>query len=144
VFKMLKSFVADKLSRYSGQTDFLEAVCAASALVANADGNVSDDEVDGIVKTIAANAALSAGFTSRQIEQTAEAMIKRAQGGRMGRSGLMRELEDVAKDADKAEAVAIAALDVAEADGSIGAEEQAVLLKIGAALGIDMKRLMDS
>jgi tellurite resistance protein TerB len=141
---MLKSFVADKLSRYSGQTDFLEAVCAASALVASADGNVSDDEVDGIIKTIAANAALSAGFNSRQIEQTAEAMIKRAQGGRMGRNGLMRELEDVAKDADKAEAVAIAALDVAEADGSIGAEEQAMLLKIGAALKIDMKRLMDS
>lgn len=140
---MLKKMFTDKISRYNGQTDFLEAVCAASALVAAADGEISDAEVSGIVKTIGANPSLSAGFNSRQIEQTAETMIKRAQGGRMGRMGLYRELEDVAKDADKAEAVAIAALDVAEADGSIGDEEKVVLMKIGSTLSVDMKRLME-
>lgn len=139
---MLKSFVADKINRYKGNSDFLEGVCAACALTAGANGDISDAEAEATIKTIMANPTLANNFNARQIEQCAEAMFKRAQGGRMGRMGLYRELEDVAKDADMAEAVAIAALDVAESDGTIEDAEKAVLIKIGQTLGIDMNRLM--
>lgn len=140
---MMKNLLAAKMSKFSGKTDFLEGVCAACALVASSDGSVSDDEVDATMKTIAANAALQSAFSSRQIEQCAETMLKRAQGGRMGRNGLHREIEECAKDADMAEAVALAALDVAEADGDIGDKEKEALKKIGSLLSVDMERLLN-
>lgn len=139
---MLKAALGSKMSKFAGRTDFLEGTCAACALVASADGSVSDAEVDATVKTIAANAALSANFSARQIEQCAETMLKRAQGGRMGRNGLYREIEEAAKDPDMAEAMVLAALDVAESDGEIGADEMAVLKKIGDLVKVDVARML--
>lgn len=140
---MFKKLLGDKLKKYSGQKDFLEAVCAACALVASADGDVSDAEIEATIKAIMSNAVLSANYNSREIEQCAEAMLKRAQGGRMGRMGLMREIEEACSDADKAEAIVLAALDVAEGDGNIDEKEMAVLNKIGTTAGVDIKRLME-
>jgi tellurite resistance protein TerB len=138
----LQQMLGNNISKFSGQKDFLEAVCAASALIAVADGEIEDSEVEGLVKTIAANAILTQAFNRREIEQCAEEMLKRAQGGRMGRSGLHREIEDIAADPDKAEVVLLAALDVAESDGQIEPEEQTVLEKIASDLKVDLRRLM--
>jgi tellurite resistance protein TerB len=140
----LKNALGSKVSKFSGQTDFLEAVCASCALVAAADNDISDAEVASVMKTIAANPALQGGFSPREIEQCAETMLKRAQGGRMGKMGLYREIEQAASDPDKAEAIILAALDVAESDGDIGPEEMAVLVKIGEKVRVDVKRLIEA
>lgn len=138
----LKKALGASMNKYSGNTDFLEAVCAASALVAAADGKVEDSEIDATVKAVSANPSLSGAFNGRQIEQTISQMLERANGGRVGRMGLMRELEDIAADADMCEAVMLAALDVAEGDGNIDDDEMKVLQKVADTLKQNLNSML--
>jgi len=137
MFAKLKEKLSGSVNKYSGRKDFLEAVCAASALVAAADGDVSDAEVEQTVKAITSNAQLSAAFKTAEIERTADAMLKRAQGGRVGRAGLYKEIEDIKADHDMAETVLLSALDVAD-HGGIDAKEREVLAKIASTLGLNL------
>ena len=77
---MFKSLVGDKAKKFSGKTDFLEAVCAASALVATADGELDDKELLAAVAAVKSNAALSGAFDARAIETTMDKMCSRAVG----------------------------------------------------------------
>lgn len=137
MFGKLKEKLTGKLNKYSGRKDFLEAVCASCALVAAADGDIDDKEVDQTIKAITSNANLSAAFPQREIENTADAMLKRAQGGRVGRSGLYKEIGDIRHDTEMAEVVLLSALDVAD-NGGISDSERAVLAKIAAELGLNL------
>lgn len=137
MFASIKAKLSGGVNKYSGRKDFLEAVCAASALVAAADGDVSDAEVDQTVKAVSSNASLSAAFKPSEIERTADAMLKRAQGGRVGRSGLYKELEDIANDHEMSETVLLSALDVAD-HGGIDDKEKAVLAQIAQRLGLNI------
>lgn len=137
MFAAIKQKLSGGVNKYSGRKDFLEAVCAASALVAAADGDVSDSEVDQTVKAVSSNASLAAAFKPSEIERTADAMLKRAQGGRVGRSGLYKELEDINSDHDMAETVLLSALDVAD-HGGIDDKEKAVLQQVAQRLGLNL------
>ncbi|WP_312809312.1 tellurite resistance TerB family protein [Agrobacterium cavarae] len=137
MFAKLKEKLSGSVNKYSGRKDFLEAVCAASALVAAADGDVSDAEVAQTVKAITSNAQLSAAFRPSDIERTADEMLKRAQGGRVGRAGLYKEIEDIRADHDMGETVLLSALDVAD-HGGIDDKEKEVLAKIASSLGLNL------
>lgn len=140
---MLKGFlgaIRGATNKYAGRKDFLEAVCAAAALVAAADGEIEDAEIATTIKTISANPGLAGAFTTREIETTAETMLNRAQAGRTGRMGLYREIEDIAGDAEMSETVYLTALDVSEADGEIEPQEREVLAKIASLLKVDPKK----
>ena len=132
------------VQKYSGRTDFLEAVCSAAALVAAADGELGDNEVKSTIKAVKANKTLSGGFDQKDIEATVNKMLERAGGGRVGRMGLWDEIREIAKDAEMSEAVVLTAIDVAEGEGGIGAEEQKVLAKLANELSIDLSRLMEA
>ncbi|WP_347139459.1 TerB family tellurite resistance protein [Paracoccus sp. SSK6] len=129
------------VQKFSGRTDFLEATCAAAALIAAADGEIEDAEVTATVKAVKANKSLAAGFDGPTIERTINAMLDRAGGGRVGRAGLRKEIMEIAKDPEMAEGVILTALDVAEADGEIEPEEQKILDSLAKELGIDLARL---
>lgn len=129
---------------FSGQTDFLEAVCAACALVASAEDGIDDHEVEATLTAIRANKPVAASFSPAEITRCAQTMMDRAGGGRVGRMGLYAEIEEVAGDAVKGETVALAAIDVAEAgDGVISPKERAVLDKIGEKLGVKIDALLE-
>lgn len=138
MFAKLKSLLGDKAKKFSGRTDFLEAVCAASALVASADGDLDDKELLAAVKAVKSNAALAAAFDERTIETTMDRMCSRAVG-RVGKSGLYREIEDIKSDHDMAETVLLVALDVADS-GGISPEERAVLAKVASSLNLDLAK----
>lgn len=138
MFSSLKQKLSGGVNKYSGRKDFLEAVCAAAALVAAADGEISDDEVAQTVKAVSSNASLSAAFKPVEIERTADLMLKRAQGGRVGRAGLYKEIGDVTNDHEMSETVLLSALDVAD-HGGIDDKEKDVLAKIASTLGLDLK-----
>lgn len=129
------------VQKFSGRTDFLEAVCAGAALVAAADGEIEDAEVTATVKAVKANKALAQGFDSPTIDKTINTMLDRAGGGRVGRAGLRKEIMEVSKDPEMAEAVVLTMLDVAEADGEVEPAEQKLLESIAKDLGIDLNRL---
>lgn len=139
--KLFGKKASEAVSKFSGRTDFLEATCAAAALIAVADGEIEDSEVTATVKAVKANKALAGGFDGPTIERTINAMLERAGGGRVGKAGLRTEIREIAKDPEMAEAVILTALDVAEADGQIEPEEQKVLESLSKELGIDLARL---
>lgn len=142
---VFKKMLNDRMGAMSGDKDFLEGVCAAAALVASANG-IKDEEVEATAHAIASNALLSQAFKPREIEQVANEMLKRAGGGRMGRQALYKEIEEVADrgDHEKSEAIVLAALDVAEAEGGIDDDELKVLEKIASMLNVDLKKAMDA
>jgi tellurite resistance protein TerB len=130
------------VQKFSGRTDFLEAVCAASALIAAADGEIEDSEVKATIKAVKANKSLATGFDQTAIETSINKMLERAAGGRVGRMGLWEEIREIAKDAELAQGVVLAALDVAEGDGEIEPAEKAVLDRLAKELSVDLTRLL--
>lgn len=142
MFGLLKKKAEASVSKFSGRTDFLEAVCAASALIAAADGEIEDSEITATKKAISANKMLKDGFDNRTVEMTIEKMLDRASGGRVGRAGLWDEVRDIAKDPEMAEAVMLTAIDVSEGDGEIEPEERKVLERLAKELGQNLESLL--
>lgn len=142
-FDEIKAKVKSGLSKFTGQKDFLEAVCAASALVAAADGEVSDSELKATSDAVTNHPTLSKSFKGAEIGKCIDSMLARAKQGRMGRMGLYKEIEDVATSPDKSEAVYLCALDIAESDGKIAPEEVKVLSEIANRLGIKASSYMN-
>lgn len=140
IFGKMKDRFSGSVNKFSGRKDFLEAVCAAAALVSAADGDIEDSEIATTIKTITSNPGLAGAFASREIETTADTMLKRAQAGRSGRMGLWKEIEEIAKDPEMAEVVYVTALDVSESDGEIEAAEQVVLEKLAKTLGVNPEK----
>lgn len=138
-FSKFTDSLKGNVTKLNGRMDALEAVCAACAYVAGADGDISDDEVATTITTIQNNPVLAGSFTTQQIEKCADAMFARARGGRSGRLGLKKEIADVASDAAIAEVVFVAALDVAD-HGDIDEKEKRVLMDIAGILGLDAKK----
>jgi tellurite resistance protein len=135
MFGKWKKKLGGGLNRFAGNTDFLEAVCAASALVTYADGECDDTELDTAIETISNNESLKSGFKASQINQTMDTMLKRAKGGRSGQRALLKELEDI-EDLDQKEMTLLCALDVADC-GGIDEDEKQVIIKIGNAMGLN-------
>lgn len=136
-FDSIKAKLSGSISKFSGQKDYLEAVCAASALVAAADGEIADNELKTISESLANHPTLSKSFKSSQISQCADTMLKRAQGGRMSRNELYKELDQIRTSVDKSEAVYLCALDIAHADGKVQPEETKVLREVAKRLGVN-------
>lgn len=129
---------------YSGNKDFLEAVCAASALVAAADGDIEESERRKIVSLIQNHSTLGKSYDARVIENTAEEMLKKAKDS-SGRAQLARELMDVKSKSDgqqMAEDAYLVGLDIANSDGELEDAEKEVLAKIANLLGVDPSRFV--
>jgi tellurite resistance protein len=133
-----KSKLSGAAQKYSGRTDFLEAVCAASSLVAAADGNIDDNEVGAAIDAVKSNKIISEAFDARTIEATMDKMLGRAKG-RVGRNELKKELADIAKDFEMSETVLLTALEVADS-GGISADEKKILQDIAGILGLDLSK----
>lgn len=137
--KILGGAAREVKADYSGNKDFLEGVCAASALIAAADGDIEESERRKVVSLITNHSTLSKIYNSKQVEDTAELMFKRAKDS-SGRQQLARELDDVKSKADgrqMAEDIYLIAKDIAESDGEVEPQEAVVLKKIADRLGVD-------
>lgn len=140
----LKEKLTGGAQRMSGRTDLLEAIAAACALVAAADGTIDDGEVTAMINGLSNHAVLGAAFSPREIEAVADKMLARANTGRSGRAGLVKEIEEAKAKSETSdlEMIVLIALDVAD-DGGIDDAEMAVIEKIGKTLGVNAKALAD-
>lgn len=138
MFKGLKDKLTGGAKRLSGRTDLLEAVCAAAALVAGADGSIDDSEVEATIKAVSSNETLNTAFGANEINGCIERMLDRANGGRVGKIGLYKEIDDIAGDAGDGEIVLLTAMDIADADGTVDPAETAVLEKIASKVGLKL------
>lgn len=144
MFGKLKEKLAGGASRLNGKTDLLEAICAACVMIGAADGELSDDEAAVALDRLLNHETVSVAFTATQIEAAFDKQVKRAKAGMSGRLGLRREVEEAKgkSTADDLEMLLVIAIDVAGADGEIGAKEMAALKTVGQAVGLDPARYM--
>ncbi|OYX08924.1 MAG: hypothetical protein B7Z15_14695 [Rhizobiales bacterium 32-66-8] len=127
---------------YGENKDFLEAACAAVALVAAADGDIEDSERQKATRLLSNHGELSKLYKQTDIEQTLATMFARAKDA-SGRQQLARELDDIKgrpSGAKMAEDVYLIGLDIAHADGEVEPQEQDVLNRLAARLGVDPAR----
>lgn len=144
MFGKLKEKLTGGASRLNGKTDLLEAICASIALVASADGDLSDDEAAVGLDRLLNHETLAVAFTATQIETAFDKQVKRVKQGMSGRLALRREVEEARNKstADDLEMLLVIAIDVAGADGDIGAKEMTALKSIGQAVGLDPVRYL--
>lgn len=140
MFAKLKERLTGGASKLSGKTDLLEGICAMAALVAYADGELEDSEVEATLDALTTHATLSTAFTSSQIEQALDKQLKRAKGGMAGKLALKREIQE-AKDknaTDELEMALMIAIDVSMADGEMEPAEKVVLEDLAKRLGFSL------
>lgn len=140
--KAVTSGAREVSAEYGQNKDFLEAVCAASALVAFADGELEESERLKTIQIITTHSTLSKLYQRDVVEQTLDVMFKRASDS-SGRQSLARELDDIKgkpNGSQMAEDVYLIATDISMADGQSEPQEVEVLKKIAARLGVDPSR----
>lgn len=144
MFGKLKEKLTGGAARLNGKMDLLEGVCAACVLVGAADGDLSDDEAAVALDRLLSHDTLSKAFSATQIEAAFDKQAKRAKSGMSGRLALRREVEDVKakSSSEDCEMLLVIAIDVAAADGDIGAKEMGVLRTIGQAMGLAPERYL--
>lgn len=125
---------------YGQNKDFLEAVCAAAAFVASADGSIDDSEKKATIQLLANHKTLGQVYSSTDIRSTADIMFSRANSA-SGKAQLVRELEDLNNTSGTGqmkEDVYWIAVDVASADGNVSPEEATILTKLASRLGVSV------
>lgn len=144
MFGKLKDRLTGGAARLNGNMDLLEGVCAACVLVGAADGDMSDDEAATAMDRLLNHETLSKAFSATQIEAAFDKQAKRAKSGMSGRLALRRELEDVKakSSAEDCEMLLVIAIDVAAADGEIGAKEMGILRTVGQSMGLTVERYL--
>ena len=144
MFAKLKEKLTGGAARLNGNADLLEAICAGCVLTAAADGDLSDDEGMVALDRLTNHDTLSKAFTATQIETAFDKQAKRAKSGMSGRLGLRREIEEARNKstADDLEMLLVICIDVASADGDIGAKEMTALKTIGQAVGLAPERYL--
>jgi len=138
----LKSGSREISKEYGKTPDFLNAVAASAALVANADGSIEDAERTKTISLIRNHSTLSQLYNGEQIESTVDRMLKLSKD-LSGKQELARNIDKICGlegGKTMAEDVYLIAADIAAADGSVGEEEQKVLTKIAVRLSVDPKK----
>lgn len=145
LFSFGKDKVKASIQEMSGNKDFLEGMCAICALVAAAEGGISDAEFDQTITVIRSNSAISSGFGADEIEKTFGRMSPKT-GTRSGRSELKEEIRQVLardKTGKLGNAMMLAALDVADQDG-ISDPEMNVMKDLANLCGVNLDKLLAS
>lgn len=115
--------------------DLMEAIIAGSLMVAFADGDCDDSELQNLEKLISANENLK--HFGGEINATIGRFMTMFEAGpRMGKMKAMRELDDIKASSDEIEEAFVMMVEIAEADGEISSEELAVLKEVGSKLGV--------
>jgi tellurite resistance protein TerB len=144
-----KGKAKDAINQFSGNKDYLEAMCAACALVAaapdeNGTSNIDDKEYEKTLAVIRSNTAISAGFNSADIESVFGKMAPKT-STRSGRAELKNEIRE-AIDRNKTNpaigrAIMLGALDVAD-EGGISAAETTVMKDLATICGVNYDKLL--
>lgn len=139
---IFKGKAQDAINQFSGNTDYLEGMCAGCALTAAAEGGIDDSEYDKTLSVIRNNKAIAAAFGSGEIEKCFARMTPKTQT-RGGRAELKQEIAEVIardKTGQMGQAILFACLDVAD-EGGIGPEEEKAMRDIAQICHVDYDRL---
>lgn len=116
--------------------DFLNAAMAGSALVAMADGSVSPEEKQKMIKFIESNDALSVFTTSDVIKSFQDYVGQLEFDKDIGEAKAYQALGKMKSNAEASRLLVRMIIAVASSDGNFDANERAVASKISKELGI--------
>ncbi len=117
--------------------DVMEAMVAAGTLSAYADGDCSDDEVKVVAGILSASPQLEA-FGNEPLELFEKYCNTMEVSKRTGKFTLMKEIQDLKGDKENSIRVLLMAIEVADADNNIDAEEMKMLKSIADALDLNV------
>jgi tellurite resistance protein TerB len=117
--------------------DFLNAAMAGSALVSMADGSVSAEEKQKMMKFIESNDALSVFSTSDVIKSFQEYVSQLEFDKEIGEAKAFQALGKMKSNVDASRLLVRMIIAVAAADGNFDANEKAVASKIAKELGVN-------
>jgi tellurite resistance protein TerB len=118
--------------------DVMEAMMAGAAIVAVADGEISDEEITTVSAMIKGSEQLAA-FGDDASACFTKYCDKLQKTGRLGAVDVMKEITDVEFNSeDHKVRVLLIAIEVADADGNIDESEMKALNKIAKALGLTL------
>lgn len=117
-----------------------KAICSGGVLMSNADGNISEGEVNQL-KTVLNNKPNLKAFGSDIDTWVDDRALLISQSSFTGKLALMKDLEAVAGNKEASLEVLAAVMDVAYEDGDFSAEEQAMADAIAKKLGVSLKDL---
>jgi tellurite resistance protein TerB len=116
--------------------DFLNAAMAGSALIAMADGSVSAEEKQKMIKFIESNDALSVFTTSDVIKAFQDYVGQLEFDRHIGEAKAYEALHKMKSNAGAARLLVRMIIAIASSDGDFDAQEQAVASKIARELGL--------
>lgn len=118
--------------------DLMQALVGGSLLVAYADGECEEAELEKMEKIISALPELK-DFGSEISETIGNFRSQLEAGFRIGRQKILNEINDVKGDDDERMLVFNIMVTIAEADGEVEPEEAKVLKEVGQRLGINLR-----
>lgn len=126
--------------------EFLEASCAAAAIMAGAEGGVSPEEKLQAVKAVSQNPTLGEVYDLGQIEACMTRMIGRVETstGRHALEGELRDIIKLEKGLEMARYVCFIAYDVMMADGNASDKEKARFEKVCKLFQLDPKEFYEA
>lgn len=121
--------------------DLMEAMIAGAVLVAFADGELSSEEAN-VCRDIVGSSEQLKVFGQEPMQLFDKYCDKFEASKRMAKMDLLKEIGDVASNADEAARVLIMCIEVADADGNIDAEETEMLTTIAGKLNLRLTDFM--
>lgn len=127
----------------SSDKDVMEAMMASCALVAYADGEVSDEEIAQTLAQIEGSDQLA--NVADEAKETFMKYVKRLETtGRMAKMELMKEITDISNDitSDNKIRVVIMGIEIADAEDGIDDSEMKVLRQIADKLDVNLSEFI--
>lgn len=118
--------------------DYMQALLAASLLVAAADGTIEDEELKKLNDLLAQNPRIQHFGAELTDTLNRYAGLLRT-SFRSGKNTLMREISDIKAELEDKQDLICMMLDIAEADGEIEPAEEAVMREICSKLGLRLE-----
>ena len=130
----VSNLVSSALS--SSDKDVMEAMVAAAVLAAAAEGDIDDDEVKVALGILEAHPALEAfGTEPTELFEKYCKMVETSK--RTAKHTLMKEITDMKGDKENGIRVLLMAIEVADSDNDIDADEKKVINAIAKELGLN-------
>ncbi|MDD1605686.1 MAG: tellurite resistance TerB family protein [Methylococcaceae bacterium] len=117
--------------------DFLNAAMAGSALIAMADGTISSEEKQKMIKFIEHNDALSV-FTTKDVITAFKDFVDQIEFDKdIGESKAYQALAKMKSNTDAARLLIRMIISIASSDGNFDADEKRIAVKIAKELGLN-------
>ena len=134
--------LTDEIKKYTNE-NFLDAVTAASAMVAAADGSIDREEIDKMKSFIKSNDALKVFNTGEVLDNFKKWTDQFEADSDIAHINALKAIAKVKKDTDEAKSLMRLVVTIGRADGDFDDDEKRVAVEIAGELGLTAHEFID-